>query len=175
MWSDISRWKERHSLACSAFWCPPRAGRPDYGDPAGMAQLYLVLMAEGNAMQGKKEKKPIKNNRLPWDAVLGVWFHPYGWSPHTFRDSSSNSRIFEPKGAALPLLTGQFSIRPTSLRGNLELQGLAMFICATLRGILISNCAGFNPLNGHTGAVVQPSFCVPTLSKKSCLRTSAGG
>lgn len=50
-----------------------------------------------------------------------------------------------------------------------------MFICATLHGILISNCVDFKTVNGHTGAVLQPSFCVSTLSKKSCLRTSAGG
>lgn len=67
------------------------------------------------------------------------------------------------------------ALRTLSLGRNLGIQGLAMFICAALHGILISNCADLKPLNGHTGAVVQPSFCVSTLSKKSCLRTSAGG
>lgn len=49
---------------------------------------------------------------------------------------------------------------------NLGARGLAVFICATLRGILISNCADLKPLNGRTGTVVQPSFCISTLSKK---------
>lgn len=40
-----------------------------------------------------------------------------------------------------------------------------MFICATLHGILISNCVDLKTVNGHTGAVVQPLFCVSTLKK----------
>lgn len=157
---------------CSAFWCPPKSGKHDYRDPAGMPQLYLVLVVQRNAMQ------EIKNNRLPWDGILGVWFHAYGWTRHTFCDSSYKDRISEPKGDALPTLTGSVqhpALQTMSHCRNSGLQGPVMFICATLHGILISNCADLKPLNGHTGAVVQPSFCVSTLSKKSRLRTSAGG
>lgn len=87
-------------------------------------------------------------------------------------------RISEPKGTALSTLTGAVqhpALQTISQGRNPGLRGLVMFICATLHGILISNCVHLKPLNGHTGAVVQPGFCVSTLSKKSCLRTSAGG
>lgn len=80
-------------------------------------------------------------------------------------------------GPHCPSLPGQLSIpsfKPSRGR-NFGTQGLAVFICAALHGILISNCADLKPLNGHTGAVVQPGFCISILSKKSCLRTSAGG
>lgn len=149
---------------CSAFWCPPKPGKHDYRDPAAVPQLYLVLTAQRNATQKINKKSQAALGWHSGNRASCIWMA----LTHFLQLLEQGRNIWGAPGCCTTLAR---PAQPPALQTvrwgrNLGARGRAVFICAPLRGILISNCADLKPLNGRTGTVVQPSFCVSTLSQE---------